>query len=73
MCLIGGQKTQKHSAGPAQVFLLERCQHTEVKLFGATLSIFFFSLPQLDMTFHLFVCALAGAGAAVVAMVRKET
>lgn len=26
-------------------------------------------LLQLDMTFHLFVCALAGAGAAVIAMV----
>ncbi len=25
---------------------------------------------QLDLTFHLFVCALAGAGAAVIAMVR---
>lgn len=25
---------------------------------------------QLDMTFHLFICALAGAGAAVIAMVR---
>ena len=25
---------------------------------------------QLNMTFHLFVCALAGAGAAVIAMVR---
>lgn len=24
------------------------------------------------MTFHLFVCALAGAGAAVVAMVRQD-
>lgn len=24
---------------------------------------------QLDLTFHLFVCALAGAGAAVIAMV----
>lgn len=27
-------------------------------------------LLQLNMTFHLFVCALAGAGAAVIAMVR---
>lgn len=26
---------------------------------------------QLDLTFHLFVCALAGAGAAVIAMVRS--
>lgn len=25
---------------------------------------------QLDLTFHLFVCALAGAGAAAIAMVR---
>uniref|UniRef100_A0AAR2LCV3 Neuronal membrane glycoprotein M6-a n=1 Tax=Pygocentrus nattereri TaxID=42514 RepID=A0AAR2LCV3_PYGNA len=25
--------------------------------------------PSLDLTFHLFVCALAGAGAAVIAMV----
>lgn len=40
--------------------------------------IFFFPLTfvfcvcvsQLDLTFHLFVCALAGAGAAVIAMVR---
>ena len=28
---------------------------------------------QLDLTFHLFVCALAGAGAAVIAMVRTIT
>uniref|UniRef100_A0A3Q3JIH0 Glycoprotein M6Aa n=1 Tax=Monopterus albus TaxID=43700 RepID=A0A3Q3JIH0_MONAL len=27
------------------------------------------SLQQLDMTFHLFICALAGAGAAVIAMI----
>lgn len=27
---------------------------------------------QLDMTFHLFICALAGAGAAVIAMVRQQ-
>lgn len=29
-------------------------------------------LLQLDLTFHLFVCALAGAGAAVIAMVRTN-
>lgn len=29
-------------------------------------------VPQLDLTFHLFVCALAGAGAAVIAMVRTR-
>lgn len=28
---------------------------------------------QLDLTFHLFVCALAGAGAAVIAMVSSST
>uniref|UniRef100_A0A3Q3GLZ8 Neuronal membrane glycoprotein M6-a n=1 Tax=Kryptolebias marmoratus TaxID=37003 RepID=A0A3Q3GLZ8_KRYMA len=28
---------------------------------------------DLDLTFHLFVCALAGAGAAVIAMVRRIT
>uniref|UniRef100_A0A3Q3B6B9 Neuronal membrane glycoprotein M6-a n=1 Tax=Kryptolebias marmoratus TaxID=37003 RepID=A0A3Q3B6B9_KRYMA len=28
---------------------------------------------ELDLTFHLFVCALAGAGAAVIAMVRRIT
>lgn len=28
-----------------------------------------FYVFQLDLTFHLFVCALAGAGAAVIAMV----
>lgn len=28
-----------------------------------------FGVFQLDLTFHLFVCALAGAGAAVIAMV----
>lgn len=37
MCLSGGQQIQKHSAGPAQVFLLERCQHTGVKLLGVML------------------------------------
>uniref|UniRef100_A0A8C1QT07 Glycoprotein M6Aa n=1 Tax=Cyprinus carpio TaxID=7962 RepID=A0A8C1QT07_CYPCA len=30
---------------------------------------FCFCCNFLDMTFHLFVCALAGAGAAVIAMV----
>lgn len=29
-----------------------------------------FLVLQLDLTFHLFVCTLAGAGAAVIAMVR---
>uniref|UniRef100_A0A3Q3W9B7 Uncharacterized protein n=1 Tax=Mola mola TaxID=94237 RepID=A0A3Q3W9B7_MOLML len=28
---------------------------------------------ELNMTFHLFICALAGAGAAVIAMVRHQT
>ncbi|KAF6725513.1 Proteolipid protein DM beta [Oryzias melastigma] len=28
---------------------------------------------ELDMTFHLFICALAGAGAAVIAMVSLQT
>lgn len=37
--------------------------------FWTSSSLSFGLVLQLDLTFHLFVCALAGAGAAVIAMV----
>ncbi len=45
-----------------------RSFHSE-KQFKAHFSLNVFFPWKLDMTFHLFVCALAGAGAAVIAMV----
>ena len=37
------------------------------------MSVSLWFLLQLNMTFHLFIVALAGAGAAVIAMVRPQS
>uniref|UniRef100_A0A3Q3B544 Neuronal membrane glycoprotein M6-a n=1 Tax=Kryptolebias marmoratus TaxID=37003 RepID=A0A3Q3B544_KRYMA len=60
---------------------MEGCQNFMLQLLPAELGVVLYDaiaagamlFSTLDLTFHLFVCALAGAGAAVIAMVRRIT